>query len=78
MYHHCLYIGVIEFLVHRDVEPEKECVHAKFRIVKIIVDSPSAATILSAENMARLKLYVRQGPFYTQAVSTVATEGAGS
>ncbi|XP_021944438.1 26S proteasome non-ATPase regulatory subunit 5 [Folsomia candida] len=68
--------GVIEFLTSRNPEPVKECVYAKFRLVQIIVDSPSAAKILSAENMALLKLYIHQGPFYAHAEATVATAGA--
>jgi len=67
----------MEFLLNRDVEPEKECVHAKYKLVRIIVDSPSAAEILSPENMARLKVYVKQGPFYSEAQATVATKGTG-
>ncbi|ODN04124.1 26S proteasome non-ATPase regulatory subunit 5 [Orchesella cincta] len=68
--------GIVEFLTNRDVEPDKECLFAKYKIVCIIATSPSAGTILSAENYGRLKIYKDQGPFYAAATSAVATEGS--
>ena len=67
--------GVIEFLISREPQPEKECVYAKYRLVKIIVDSTSASKNLSPENLAQLKVFVNQGPFYAPMESAVATAG---
>ena len=70
--------GVIEFLTDRNIEPDKDCALAKFKIVSIIVDSatPTTLKILSKENMARLRVHMRQGPFYAPAQSSVAFEGS--
>jgi 26S proteasome non-ATPase regulatory subunit 5 len=70
--------GVIEFLTDRNIEPDKDCALAKFKIVSIIVDSatPTTLKILSPENMARLRVHMKQGPFYAPAQSTVAFEGS--
>ncbi|CAG7822052.1 unnamed protein product [Allacma fusca] len=70
--------GVIEYLTDRNIEPDKDCALAKFKIVSIIIDSttPTTLKILSPENLARLRVHVKQGPFYAPAQSTVAFEGA--
>lgn len=74
--HYLRTAGIVEFLTNRDAEPNKDCLHAKYKIVCIISDSPNASTLLSPENYGRLKIYKDQGPFYAAALSAVATEGS--
>jgi 26S proteasome non-ATPase regulatory subunit 5 len=66
--------GVLEFLIDRSCEPNKDCALAKFKIVSIIVESPTVTKILSMEDMGRLKIHIDQGPFYATAQATVAIE----
>jgi len=68
--------GVLEFLTNRDIEPNKECALAKFRVVSIIVDSSTAKNFIKPDDLSLLKMHVEQGPFYVVAKPTMATEGA--
>jgi len=67
--------GVVEFLISRSPEPLKECVYAKYRLVKILVDSSTTSKFLTPEKMAELRVYIQQGPFYSPSESAVATMG---
>lgn len=67
--------GVLEFMMDRNCEPNKDCALSKFKIVSIIVESPTVTKILSEEDMGRLKIHLAQGPFYATAQAAVAIEG---
>jgi len=68
--------GVVEFLLQRNIEPNKECRMAKFKIVTILAKSPTAFKYLTAEDIGRLKIHVDQGLNYLEAQTIVAVEGA--
>ena len=71
-----MYAGGLEFLMDRNLEPNKDCALAKYQIVRVIADSVTARKILSEADIGRLKIHVNQGPFYAEAQVSLATEGA--
>ncbi|CAH2316680.1 26S proteasome non-ATPase regulatory subunit 5 [Pelobates cultripes] len=68
--------GFIEYIVDRTVDPDKESKDAKFELVKALVNSPTIAEIFGNQHYLRLRGYLRDGPYYVKAISTVAVEGA--
>lgn len=68
--------GLIEFLLDRAIETNKLCKDAKFEVVKIIAESPTAATSFGNVTLLRFREFMHEGPFYVQAQTEVAIEGA--
>jgi 26S proteasome non-ATPase regulatory subunit 5 len=68
--------GLIEFLLDRAIETNKICKDAKFEVVKTIAESPTAATSFGNVTLLRFREFVQEGPFYVQAQTEVAIEGA--
>ncbi|KAI1904761.1 hypothetical protein AGOR_G00009020 [Albula goreensis] len=68
--------GFVEFIIDRSTGPSKESKDAKFELVKALVDSTSTAEIFGNQHYLRLRAYVREGPYYVTAVSSVTVEGA--
>ena len=68
--------GLTEFLLDRRIESNKICKDSKFEVVKTIAESPTAATTFGNVMLLRFREFVREGPFYVQAQSEVAIEGA--
>lgn len=69
--------GVIEYLTSRTGQVmDKESLDRKYGIVCALVDSPVAAELLSAENLAKLRVYRSQGPVYSDPIVSVATRDA--
>jgi 26S proteasome non-ATPase regulatory subunit 5 len=68
--------GLTEFLLDRRIESNKICKDSKFEVVKTIAESPTAATTFGNVTLLRFREFVREGPFYVQAQSEVAIEGA--
>jgi len=68
--------GLTEFLLDRRIESNKICKDSKFEVVKTIAESPTAATTFGNVTLLRFREFVREGPFYVQAQSEVAVEGA--
>ncbi|KAM9326213.1 26S proteasome non-ATPase regulatory subunit 5 [Gastrophryne carolinensis] len=68
--------GFIEYVVDRTVDPDKDSKDAKFALVKALASSNSAADVLGNQHYLRLRAYLREGPYYVQATSAVAVEGA--
>ncbi|XP_032088927.1 26S proteasome non-ATPase regulatory subunit 5 isoform X2 [Thamnophis elegans] len=68
--------GFVEYMVDRSVEPDKASKEAKYELVKALVNSKTAAEIFGNQHYLRLKTYMREGPYYVKAVSTIAVEGA--
>lgn len=64
--------GLIEFLLDRRIEPVKESKEIKYAIVKAL----STSTTFSENTLLQLQQFVREGPFYVQAVTEVAIEGS--
>ncbi|XP_050296589.1 26S proteasome non-ATPase regulatory subunit 5 [Anthonomus grandis grandis] len=64
--------GLIEFLLDRNVETDKDCKEAKFDIVRNLSRSHEVFDIHTLE---KFQQYVKEGPFYVQAVTEVAIEG---
>ncbi|XP_044262217.1 26S proteasome non-ATPase regulatory subunit 5 [Tribolium madens] len=62
--------GMVEFLLDRSVETIKECKEAKFGIVELLANSD----VFDQMTLKKLQKYVREGPFYVQAVTEVAIE----
>ncbi|KAL1488433.1 hypothetical protein ABEB36_014906 [Hypothenemus hampei] len=63
--------GLVEFLLDRSIETNKECKEAKYEIVKLLSNS----TIFDRHIQERLENFVKEGPFYVQPVVEVAIEG---
>lgn len=68
--------GLIEFLLDRAVESSKLCKDAKFDVVRTLAESPTAAITFGNVILLRFKEFVREGPFFVQAQTEVAIEGA--
>jgi 26S proteasome non-ATPase regulatory subunit 5 len=68
--------GLIEFLLDRGMESNKICKDSKFEVVKTLAESPTGATTFGNVMLLRLQEFIREGPFYVQAQSEVAIEGA--
>jgi len=63
--------GFMEFLLDRRSETFKECKEAKYEIVKIL----STSAVFDHSTQIRLQEFVKEGPFYVQALTEVAIEG---
>ncbi|OCT67060.1 26S proteasome non-ATPase regulatory subunit 5 [Xenopus laevis] len=68
--------GFIEYIVDRTVDPNKESKDAKFELVKSLASSKTVAETIGNQHHLRLRSYLREGPYYIKAVSSVAVEGA--
>ncbi|XP_072285447.1 26S proteasome non-ATPase regulatory subunit 5 [Pyxicephalus adspersus] len=68
--------GFIEYIVDRTVDPDKDSKDAKFELVKALVKSKTIAEVFGNQHYLRLRAYLREGPYYVKAISTVAVEGA--
>lgn len=68
--------GFVEFIVDRSTGPNKESKDAKFELVKALVNSTSTAEIFGNQHYLSLRAYMREGPYYITAVSSVTVEGA--
>ncbi|KAA8584424.1 26S proteasome non-ATPase regulatory subunit 5 [Etheostoma spectabile] len=66
----------MEFVLDRSAGQTKEAKDAKFELVGSLVGSSTAAEILGSQHYIRLKTYLREGPYYVTAVTSVSTEGA--
>lgn len=63
--------GLIEFLLNRNLEVAKECKELKYEVVKAL----STSTTLDHSVLSRLQEFVKEGPFYVEAVTEIAFEG---
>ncbi|KAI2651603.1 26S proteasome non-ATPase regulatory subunit 5 [Labeo rohita] len=68
--------GFVEWVMDRSVGKGKEAKDCKFELVGALLSSSSAQEIFGAHNYLKLKTYLREGPYYVNAVSSVTTEGA--
>lgn len=68
--------GFVEWVMDRSVGKGKEAKDCKFALVTSILSSSSTQEIFGAQNYLKLRTYLREGPYYVNAVSTVSTEGA--
>ncbi|KAF2987217.1 hypothetical protein EK904_010219 [Melospiza melodia maxima] len=68
--------GFVEYVVDRSVEPDKASKDAKYELVKALVNSKTIAEIFGNQYYLRLRAYLLEGPYYVQAASTTAVEGA--
>ncbi|XP_063792059.1 26S proteasome non-ATPase regulatory subunit 5 [Pseudophryne corroboree] len=68
--------GFIEYVIDRTVDPDKDSKDAKFELVKALVNSKTSAEVLGNRHYLKLRAYLREGPYYIKAVSTVAVEGS--
>lgn len=66
-----VFLGFIEFLLDRRNEKIKECKEMKYDIVKTL----STSSVFDHSTQLRLQEFVKEGPFYVQAVTEVAIEG---
>ncbi|KAF5284088.1 hypothetical protein FQA39_LY17137 [Lamprigera yunnana] len=63
--------GFVEFLLDRRAENFKECKEYKYAIVKNL----SGSVVFDQNTQKRFQEYIKEGPFYVQAVTEVAIEG---
>ncbi|KAE8582425.1 hypothetical protein XENTR_v10020120 [Xenopus tropicalis] len=68
--------GFIEYVVDRTVDPDKDSKDAKFALVKALAGSKTVAATMGNPHYLMLRAYLREGPYYIKAVSSVAVEGA--
>lgn len=58
-------------MLDRNAETTKESKELKYEIVKLL----SRSSVFDHTTLLRLKAYVKEGPFYVQAITEVAIEG---
>lgn len=68
--------GLLEFCLDRSTETTKAGKELKYELVRTMVDTENALEILGTPVMLQLKMYVRDGPFYIAAQSTIAMESS--
>ncbi|XP_030625110.1 26S proteasome non-ATPase regulatory subunit 5 isoform X1 [Chanos chanos] len=68
--------GFVEWVVDRSVGVGKEAKDCKFELVGALLSSSSTQEIMGAQTYLRLRTYLKEGPYYVNAVSSVTTEGA--
>jgi hypothetical protein len=70
---------LIGYLTNRSIEQEKLGLESKYELIKLIVANMNFNTnlihLIGEDGLARLNLFVREGPFYAKAESRVAFEG---
>ncbi len=70
------YPGILEYLLDRHSESDKEGKERKYEIVHRIVASDCADIVWGNVDMMKLKKYDREGPFFYTGDTSVALEGA--
>lgn len=60
--------GFIEYLLDRNTEFDKDAIHEKYNVIKVLGDS----TVFSASTLLQIKKYIEDGAFYVQGVMEVA------
>lgn len=68
--------GFAEWVVERSVSKGKEAKDCKFELVKALLSSSSTQEIFGTQNYLKLKTYLKEGPYFVNAVASVTTEGA--
>lgn len=61
--------GFIEYLLDRNNEFDKDAIHEKFSVIKVLSDSSE----FSATTILQIKQYIKDGAFYVSGVMEVAT-----
>lgn len=64
-------VGLIEFLLNRNIEVIKECKEFKYEVIKAL----AASTTMDHLTLSKLQEFVKEGPFYVEAVTEIAFEG---
>lgn len=63
-------------MVERSVSKGKEAKDCKFELVAALLSSSSTQEIFGTQNYLKLKAYLKEGPYYVNAVASITTEGA--
>lgn len=66
--------GFFEYLLDRSTAKDKAAKENKYELVKAIAEHDKAHENIVPEIMAKMKLYVKQGPFYVEAIAEVAMD----
>jgi len=67
--------GLVETLMDRSVDKEREGREGRWKVVEVLVEGPEVREMLGEQMEVALRLHVKQGPLYVQVQSQVATEG---
>lgn len=68
--------GFLEYLLDRSTEPDREGKEAKYAIVAAFAESHQPPRGISLDEYECILGYYKEGPFYSEAVTAVAFEGA--
>lgn len=60
--------GFIEYLLDRSIEFDKDAIHEKYNVIKVLGDSSE----FPATTIQQIKQYIKDGAFYVQGVMEVA------
>ena len=66
--------GMVEYLLDRCQLHSKEMKDARYRLVKTLKDNPDAEQVFQPEIYRKLRQYVREGPYYVEALVEVALD----
>jgi len=67
--------GLVETLMDRSVDKEREGREGRWKVVEVLVEGPEVREMLGEQMEVAMRLHVKQGPLYVQVQSQVATEG---
>lgn len=68
--------GFLEYLLDKNSEPDKDGKELKYEVVYRIIGSECGETLWGKVDMLKMKIYLREGPYYHTGDTTVAVEGA--
>lgn len=63
--------GFIEYLLDRSTEFDKDAIHEKYTVIKVLAD----ASVFDAGTILQIRQYIKDGAFFVQGVMEVAVEG---
>lgn len=63
--------GFIEYLLDRSTEFDKDAIHGKYTVIKVLAD----ASVFDAGTILQIRQYIKDGAFFVQGIMEVAVEG---
>lgn len=72
----CTWPGLLEFLLDRGVEFDKDCKVSKYNVVKALSLNPTTASDVTGGVLTKLNQHVNEGPFYVSTELQTAFEQA--
>ena len=67
---------MVEFLLDRNIAMSKQAKEVRYNLIKTLAENPTASdsSTMPSELLNRMRIYIKQGPFYVAAQAEVALE----